>query len=262
MPDGSPSTSSSVVNEVVSTSVTGYYPEHAEIWLQFGEPPVSTDGTDYSHDRSKRYTYVHLAYQSPDNQDYRVRFAYNQPIALDVTYDAGTTWALGVAVLKDLGNFEKVLRESGNQITLRVIPSLGYQTLGVEVNNGHMLVHTPDKSQINPPKNITSFQDSDPALPRNGKIRVLHRNSTLKFAYFPGRYQALNVTKSPINLGSKVSDPSGAFLQANSLGQTNSQAARTNTPQLILGANRKISWQIARATPTLGTVWEARRLRP
>ena len=69
---------------------------------------------------------------------------------------------MGVAVLKDLGNFEKVLRESGNQITLRVIPSLGYQTFGVEVNNGHMLVHTPDKSQINPPKNITSFRIPTP----------------------------------------------------------------------------------------------------
>ena len=98
-----PSTSSSDVNEVVSTSVTGYYPEHAEIWLECGEPPVSTDGTDYSHDRSKRYTYVHLAYQSTDNQDYRVRFEYGQPIALDVTYDAGTSWSYGSSCVERFG---------------------------------------------------------------------------------------------------------------------------------------------------------------
>ena len=252
VPDGGPSTVSTSVNEVVSTSTVGYYMEHAEIWLQWGQPPVSSSGTDYSHDRANRYTYVHLAYQSPDNQDYRVAFLYGTPIRLDVTYDGGNTWALGVAVLKDLGNFEKVLQNSGYQISLRVIPSIGNQIIGVEINDGHMLTHQPDKAQIQPPKNITLYQDSDPLLPRNGKIRVVHRNSTLKFAYFPYRFQAVSVTKSPYNASTLLADPSGAFLQVNSLGQVNSQASQNNSAQLNLGADGKISWQMTSSNPDSG----------
>ena len=247
--DGSPSTSNSAVYEVVSVSAPDTDMEHAEMWLEWSDPPVSTDGTDYSHDRGKRYTYVHLAYQSPDRQDYRIAFEYGQPIRLDVSYDAGATWLLGVAVLKDCGNFERFLEANGKQIRLRITPSLGYQILGVEVGDGHMLTHQPDKTLISPPKNITPYQDSDHLLPRNGKIRVLHRNSTLKFAYFPSRFQDLAITKSAINLGDKVKDSSGAFLTVNSLG---SQSAAQTTTGQVNATGGKLSWNARGTLPDAG----------
>ena len=142
----------------------------AEIWMEWGNPPVSTDGSDYSHDSSKRYTYLHLAYQSPDNQDYRIRFEYGQSIALDVTYNAGANWDMGVAVLKDLGNFEKYLQQNNNQITIKVIPSLGYQTLGVEIGNGHMLyAHARQIAEFSRPKTSLLSPIVRPRCPRTAK---------------------------------------------------------------------------------------------
>ena len=248
VPDGSPSTSNASLNEVVARDATADI-EHGEMWLQWGLPPVSTDGTDYSHARDKRYTYVQLAYKSPDNQDYRIRFEYGQPIALDVTYDGGKTWAQGVSVLKDLGNFERYLAAHNNEIAIRLTPSVDNKILGVEVGDGNMLVHQPDPSKVNPAKKITSFQDSDHLLPRNGKVRVMHRNGTLKFGYFPSRFQDIVLNKAPINLGDKVKDLSGAFVTTNGLIQTPPDQTHQTT---VTTDGNKVGWQITAKRPDAG----------
>ena len=94
MPTGEPSAPGTPLNqnpapvaEVVAKTATADI-EHAEMWLQWGLPPVSTYTTDVAYQRVSRYTYVHLAYQSPDGQDYRIAFEYGQPIRLDVRYGA------------------------------------------------------------------------------------------------------------------------------------------------------------------------------
>lgn len=271
--DGSPSTSNGgsatpPVAEVVASGTAPSDIEHAEIWLQWSEPPVgvSGNGSDVAHDRNTRYTYVHLAYQSPDGQDYRIAFCYGQPIRLDVRYGANATnatafsaplpgqpvpqgpgegdpdWQIGVAVLKDLGNFERYLANNNNQVQMRITPSLGYEIIGVEIGDGNFLTHKPDKAQLNPPKHITSFNDSDHLLPRNGKIRIVHRNGTLRFSYFPGRFQDLVVQKSTVDYGDKIKDASGAFLQVNSLLPVD--GAQTNTGS-VMSDGGNLSWKLS-----------------
>ena len=146
-------------------------------------------------------------------------------------------------MLRDLGNFERYLAANNNEILIRITPSVGNDIIGVEIGDGHMLTHKPDKTLLNPPKKITSFQDSDHLLPRNGKVRVVHRNGTLRFAYFPSRFQDIVVQKSVVDYGDKIKDASGAFLQVNGLLPPDPDQNQTNTG-VVKADGSKLSWQM------------------
>ena len=246
--NGAPSTGPTDTAEIVSNDTRDDI-EHAQFVINRGEPPVVSSGSqDDTRKAANNYLYLHLAYQSSDNMDYRLYMPYGQPPRLDITYDGGNTWDMGVGAPSDLAALQKY-SANNPELTITIRTSGNYKVLSVEIGDGNYIVHTPDKTRCNPPKNITSFQDSDRLLPRNGKIRLVSRNAWVAFWYLPLRYDNITVSKSPRDFGVIHPNAQNAYVISNGL--TTPNPAQTENVS-IQTDGRKHSYSITTTMPDAG----------
>src|ERR1019366_6378079 len=204
-------------SELVAYSTTTQI-EDATIIVRRGFSLPEALGSSAYHQRGSCFTYIHLAYQSPDNIDYRIALEYDQPIRLDVTYDGGVTWQLGVAIARKLGNVQRYLQANGGEVRFHFQLPIDHNSIDIEIGDGYFLHHAPDANQINPSKSNTDPSQPPPSfMPSTGNIRVYTQNGSVAFFYMPFRYQPITVTHSTRDAGEQMLNAGNAYLTGNQL---------------------------------------------
>ena len=237
-------------SEIVSSSTTTDI-EDAVIILRRGFSLPEALNSQAYHQRSTTYTYIHLAYQSPDGIDYRIALEYGQPIRLDITYDGGQTWNTGVAIASSLGNIERYLQANNGEIRFHAQVPVDYHSISIEIGDGAYLHHAPIPSLMSPPK-LPQQDPSQPPphlTPTTGNIRVLTQNGSIAFFYLPLRYQGITVNKSWRDYGELLPNAANAYITGNGLTPYNSSQVNNAT---INTDGQRFSWSVNATVPDAG----------
>lgn len=210
---------------------------HELVIVRRGIPPIESAPT-----AANCYAYLELAHGN--KQNYRVAMEYGQPIRLDYSHEDETDgeWRQ-VAICRDLPDAETYLAQNSREVRIQIRPDKDLGIFEVEIGEGHVLRHTPDRSNPAARGNVVV------GLPDKQRYRLVGKNGWASMEVYPYRYSEVTVRKSKRYIGRVVDEDKALFLY-NQGGA--SAANQTTETQLEQDGNGNLSWTTVASTPDVG----------
>lgn len=232
-----PDSSAAATFDVVmhDTFDTGLH--HELVIVRRGIPPIESAPT-----AANCYAYLELAHGNAQN--YRVAMEYGQPIRLDYsqTTETGGNWR-AVAICRDLPDTETYLAQNNREIRIQIRPDTDMGIFEVEIGDGHVLRHTPDRSRTSGPGNVIV------GLPDTQRYRLVGKNGWASLEVYPYRYTEVTVRKSKRYVGRTLNTGAARVLY-NQGGASDSN--QTNSTTIAQDGNGNLSWETTARTPDVG----------
>jgi hypothetical protein len=145
---------------------------------------------------------------------------------------------------------ERYLAQVNGEVRVYVKTSADGKLLTVEIGDALPMSHSPDVTQLNPPKVPDPTTGiTPPPLPVVGCIDLQQLNGIVSMWWIPARYQAPTVVKSPRDFGRVLDNLDNGVLIVNGLTPDNPDQTVTSS---ITGDGQNVGWTATADIPDAG----------